>query len=50
MAKLAKDFLRDLTAFDITDGAIENVLIDAGIPEDATWEELTVRQKDLGKA
>lgn len=50
MAKLAKDFLRDLTAFDITDGAIENVLIDAGIPEDASWEELTVRQKDLGKA
>ena len=50
MAKLAKDFLRDLTEFDITDGAIENVLIDAGIPEDATWEELTVRQKDLGKA
>jgi hypothetical protein len=50
MAKLAKDFLRDLTAFDITDGAIENVLIDAGIPENATWEELTVKQKDLGKA
>ena len=50
MAKLAKDFLKDLTAYDITDGAIENVLIDAGIPENAIWEELTVKQKDLGKA
>lgn len=50
MAKPAKEFLRDLTAFDITDGAIENVLIDAGIPEDANWEELTVKQRDLGKA
>ena len=50
MAKLAKDFLRDLTAFDITDGAIENVLIDAGILADANWEDLTIKQKDLGKA
>lgn len=50
MAKLAKDFLKDLTAFDVTDGAIENILIDAGIPEDATWESLTVKQRDLGKA
>lgn len=50
MAKLAKDFIKDLTAFDITDGAIENVLIDAGVPEDAIWENLTVKQKDLCKA
>ena len=50
MYKLAKDFIKDLTAFDITDGAIENVLIDAGVPEDAYWDELTVKQKDLCKA
>ncbi len=50
MAKLAKDFLKDLTAFDITDGAIENVLIDADVPEDAVWEELSVKQRDLCKA
>ena len=50
MTKLAKDFLKDLTAYDITDGAIENVLIDAGVPEDAVWENLTVKQKDLCKA
>lgn len=50
MAKLAKDFIKDLTAFDITEGAIENVLIDAGVPEDAIWENLTVKQKDLCKA
>lgn len=50
MAKLAKDFLKDLTAFDITDGAIENVLIDAGVSDDAVWEELTEKQRDLCKA
>ena len=50
MDKLAKDYLRDLTAYDITEGALENVLLDAGISEDAYWDELTVKQKDLGKA
>ncbi len=52
MAKLVKDFLRDLTAFDITDGAIENVCIDAGVYDydDAVWEDLTVKQQDLCKA
>lgn len=50
MAKLAKDYLRDLTAYDITEGALEDVLLDAGISEDANWEELTVKQKDLGRA
>ncbi len=50
MAKLAKDFLKDLTAFDVTDGAIENVLIDAGVSEDAVWEELSEKQRDLCKA
>lgn len=50
MSKLIEDYLRDLTAFDVTDGAIENVLIDAGVPAGSEVESLTVRQMDLCKA
>lgn len=50
MAKLIEDYLRDLTAFDITEGAIENVLIDAGVPAGSEVTSLSVRQMDLCKA
>jgi len=50
MPKLIEDYLRDLTAFDVTDGAIENVLIDAGVPAGSEVGSLTVRQMDLCKA
>ncbi len=50
MAKLIEDYLKDLTAFDITDGAIENVLIDAGVPAGSEVTSLTVKQMDLCKA
>lgn len=47
MAKLIEDYLRDLTAFNITDGAIGNVLIEAGVQAGSYVENLTVKQKDL---
>ncbi len=50
MAKLIEDYLKDLTAFDITEGAIENVLIDAGVPAGSEVTSLSVRQMDLCKA
>ena len=52
MLKLVKEFLRDLTAFDITDGAIENVCIEAGVYDydHTVWGDLTVKQRDLCKA
>jgi hypothetical protein len=50
MAKLIEDYLKDLTAYDITDGAIENVLIEAHVTAGSTVESLTVRQLDLCKA
>lgn len=50
MAKLIEDYLKDLTAFDITDGAIENVLIDAGVSAGSEVTSLTVKQMDLCKA
>ena len=50
MAKLIEDYLKDLTAFDITDGAIENALIDAGVPAGSEVTSLTVKQMDLCKA
>lgn len=50
MGKLVEDYLKDLTAFDITDGAIENVLLDAGVNAGSDWETLSVRQRDLCKA
>ncbi len=50
MAKLIEDYLKDLTAFDITDGAVENVLIDAGVTAGSEVSSLTVKQLDLCKA
>lgn len=50
MAKLIEDYLKDLTAYDITDGAVENILIDAGVPSCSEVRELSVRQLDLCKA
>jgi hypothetical protein len=47
MAKLIEDYLKDLTAFDITDGAIENVLIQAHVIPGSTVESLTVKQREL---
>ena len=50
MEKLAKDFVKDLTDYGITDGAVENILIKAGVSEYAYWDELTVKQRDLCEA
>ena len=50
MAKLIEEYLRDLTAFDITEGAIQNVLIDAGVTPGSDVTDLTVKQMDLCKA
>lgn len=50
MGKLVEDYLKDLTAFDVTDGAIENVLLDAGVKAGSEWDTLTVKQRDLCKA
>lgn len=50
MSKLIEAYLKDLTAFDITDGAIENVLIEAGVAPETKVSELTAKQKDLCKA
>lgn len=50
MAKLIEEYLKDLTAFDITEGAIENVLIDAGVPAGSEVDGLSVKQMDLCKA
>lgn len=50
MAKLIEEYLKDLTAFDITEGAIENVLLDAGVPAGSEVTSLSVRQLDLCKA
>ena len=50
MVKLIDDYVRDLTPFDITDGAIENVLIDAGVLPGVDILDLTPRQMDLCKA
>lgn len=50
MAKLIEDYLKDLTAFDITSGAIENVLIDAGVSAGSEVSSLTAKQLDLCKA
>ena len=50
MGKLIEDYLKDLTAFDITEGAIENVLIDAGVDPGSDVSTLSVKQMDLCKA
>lgn len=50
MAKKIEDYLKDLTAFDITDGAVQNVLIDAHVEAGSDVGTLTVRQLDLCKA
>ena len=50
MAKLIEEYLKDLTAYDITDGAIENVLIDAKVSKGSPVFSLTERQLDLCKA
>lgn len=50
MSKLIEDYLKDFTAYDLTDGAVENILIDAGVPSGSEVRELTVRQLDLCKA
>ena len=50
MGKLIEDYLKDLTAFDITEGAIENVLIDAGVTPGSDVSTLSVKQMDLCKA
>lgn len=47
MAKLIEEYLKDLTAFDITEGAIGNVLIQAGVTAGSTVESLSVKQLDL---
>ena len=47
MAKLIEDYLKDLTAFTITDGAVENVLLTVGVESGTDVESLTVKQKDL---
>ena len=50
MGKLIEDYLKDLTALDITEGAIENVLIDAGVTPGSDVSTLSVKQMDLCKA
>lgn len=50
MAKLIEEYLKDFTPFEITDGAIENILLDAGVPAGSEVIGLTTRQLDLCKA
>ena len=50
MGQPVEEYLRDLTAYDITEGAIENVLLDAGVKAGSDWETLSVKQRDLCKA
>lgn len=50
MAKLIEEYLKDLTAFNITDGAIENVLLEARVPAGSEVTSLTVKELDLCKA
>ena len=47
MSKTIEAYLRDLTAYDVTDGAIENILIQVGVEVGADVTTLTARQKDL---
>lgn len=47
MDKLIEDFIKDLTPFDITPGAIENVLIQSGVQQGAYVADLNQKQKDL---
>lgn len=50
MDKLIEDYLKDLIAVDITEGAIENVLVDAGVQKGSYVSDLSVKQFDLCKA
>lgn len=50
MGKLVEEYLKDLTAYDVPDGAVENVLLDAGVTAGSEWDGLTVKQRDLCKA
>lgn len=50
MAKLIEEYLKDLTAFDITDGAVENALLKAGVPAGSEVVSLTVKQRELCEA
>lgn len=48
MEKTIEAYLRDLTAYDVTDGAIENILIQVGVDSTDTYvSALTTKQKDL---
>lgn len=50
MAKLIEEYLKDLTAYEITDGAVENALLKAGVPAGSEVIGLTVKQRELCEA
>lgn len=48
--KTIEDYLKDLTAYDVPDGAVENALINVGVTPGSYVEDLTVKQRDLCSA
>ncbi len=46
---LIEEYIKNLTAFDVTDGAIANILVDAGVAAGSDISSLTVKQMDLCK-
>lgn len=48
--KTIERYLKDLTAYDVTDGAIQNALINVGVQGGSFVEQLSVKQRELCEA
>lgn len=48
--KTIEEYLKDLTAYDVTDGAIDNALINVGVEPGTEVTDLSVRERELCSA